>query len=393
MLDPYACVQCGRCDDVCPAHQTGKILSPMQLMIDLRHQLDEVAQEKSMTGTLFPSATQTLAGDVVSSEALWDCTTCGACVQVCPVDNNHLNKIIPLRQDLVLTQGEVPQDVSRVFRNVEHVDNPWGLADEGRRTFAREAGIKDISQGDHAEVIYWVGCAASFDNRAREAAIRTVRLIKDAGVDVGVMGALEHCTGDPVRRLGQEYLFNAMASTNIEALHDAGVTTIVTSCPHGFNTLANEYPTLGGHFKVYHHSQFLEELLSQGRLRPVHAKDSSSATYHDPCYLGRHNNVYDEPRDIIKASGLRLKEMPRHREHGFCCGAGGGRMWLEEQQGTRINRNRSKEALNVGADELITGCPYCLIMLTDGVSEESGNMPVRDLATLLEAPESTPDLR
>ncbi len=389
MMDPYSCVQCGRCDDACPAHQTGKVLSPMQLMIDLRHQMDRVSREAA-GGTAsvdeMAAANQTLAGEVISEEALWDCTTCGACIHACPVDNNHLDKIIPMRQDLVLTQGQVPTDVNRAFRGMEGAGNPWGLPEEGRYTFAEEAGVKDVSKGDKPEVIYWVGCAASFDPRARSAAIRTVQLMRDAGVDVGVMGRLERCTGDPARRMGQEYLFQSMAAQNIETLQEAGVTTIVTCCPHGFNTFANEYPALGGNFKVYHHSQFLQELLNEGRLRPIKPDDTLSATYHDPCYLGRHNGIYDAPRDIISGSGLELKEMPRHRENGFCCGAGGGRMWMEERTGTRINRNRSREALDVGADQLITGCPYCLIMLTDGVTEESGTLPVRDLAELLEAP-------
>lgn len=391
MMDPYSCVQCGRCDDVCPAHQTGKVLSPMQLMIDLRHQLDRVSKEAAggaASSNPMAAANETLAGTVISEEALWDCTTCGACVHACPVDNNHLTKIIPMRQDLVLTQGQVPAEVNRTFRGMEGPGNPWGLPDEGRQTFAEEAGIKDVSKGDKPEVVYWLGCAASFDPRARQAAIRTVQLMYDAGVDVGVMGRLERCTGDPARRMGQEYLFQSMAAQNIETLHEVGVTTIVTSCPHGYNTFANEYPSLGGTFHVYHHSQFLQQLLNEGRLRSIKPEETASATYHDPCYLGRHNGIYDAPRDIISGTGLELKEMPRHRENGFCCGAGGGRMWMEERIGTRINRNRSREALDVGADQLITGCPYCLIMLTDGVSEESGAMPVRDLAELLEAPDS-----
>ncbi len=387
MMDPYACVQCGRCDDVCPAHQTGKALSPMQLMIDLRHQMDKVSQA-ALEGPeqLAAAENEVLAGNVVSEEVLWDCTSCGACVEACPVDNDHLSKIIPMRQDLVLTQGNVPQDVSRAFKGMESSGNPWGLPDEGRRTFAEEAGIKDVSKGDKPEVIYWLGCAASFDQRARQAAIRTVQLMRDAGVDIGVMGSLEKCTGDPARRMGQEYLFQSMAQANIETLKEAGITTIVTSCPHGFNTFANEYPALGGNFEVYHHSQYLEKLLAEGRLRSINSDAEKSVTYHDPCYLGRHNGVYESPRNIIRGTGMELKEMPRHREKGFCCGAGGGRMWMEERTGTRINRNRSREALDVGADQLITGCPYCLIMLTDGVAEESGELPVRDLAELLEAP-------
>ena len=387
MMDPYSCVQCGRCDDACPAHQTGKVLSPMQLMIDLRHQLDRVSSQAA-GGEDLTAADETLAGHIISEQALWDCTTCGACVNACPVDNNHLSKIIPMRQDLVLTQGHVPGDVARAFKGMEGAGNPWGLPDEGRKTFAEEAGIKDVSKGDKPEVIYWLGCAASFDPRARKAALRTVQLMRDAGVDVGVMGALERCTGDPARRMGQEYLFQTMATENIGTLKEAGVTTIVTSCPHGFNTFANEYPALGGSFEVFHHSQFLQQLLAEGRLRSIQPDEPGSVTYHDPCYLGRHNGIYDAPREIIQGTGLELKEMPRHREKGFCCGAGGGRMWMEEKIGTRINRNRSREALDVGADALITGCPYCLIMLTDGVSEESGSMPVRDLAELLQAGQS-----
>ena len=383
MLDPYSCVQCGRCDDVCPAHQTGKALSPMQIMVDLRHQLDRVA----VGGAAGDAANQILAGSVISEEALWDCTSCGACVHACPVDNDHLSKIIPMRQDLILTQGAVPADVSRALKAMETSGNPWGMADEGRRTFAEEAGVKNVSKGDKPDVVYWLGCAASFDPRARSAAMRTVQLIRDAGVDVGVMGEWEHCTGDPARRMGQEYLFQTMAEQNIAQLKEAEVTTIVTSCPHGFNTFANEYPALGGSFTVYHHSQYLNDLEVKGQLKPAADAPGTTATYHDPCYLGRHNGVYDPPREIIAANGIQLKEMPRHREKGFCCGAGGGRMWMEEHRGTRINRNRSREALDVGADQLITGCPYCLIMLTDGVSEESGTLPVRDLSELLQAPE------
>ena len=394
MLDPYACVQCGRCDDVCPAHQTGKMLSPMQLMIDLRHQLDRVAEEAATAATvpqIHHAESQTLAGDIVQDQTLWDCTTCGACVHACPVDNNHLNKIIPLRQDLVLTEGRMPLDIGRALRNLENTGNPWGMDDPGRQNFASEAGIKDVSQGDRPEVLYWLGCAASFDLRARRVAVHTVQLMRDAGVDVGVLGSLERCTGDPARRMGQEYLFQTMAQENIEILHQAGVTTIVTNCPHGFNTFTHEYPQFGGHFTVYHHSQYLDALREAGRLRSIHTGERTSATYHDPCYLGRHNGIYEAPRNIITGSGLDLKEMPRNRENGFCCGAGGGRMWMEEKTGTRINRNRSREALEVGADQLITGCPYCLIMLTDGVAEESGHLPMRDVAELLQTPTSFAD--
>ncbi len=388
MLDPYSCVQCGRCDDVCPAHQTGKSLSPMQLMIDLRHHLDQVTRQRASNDAspdIPPLAKTTLAGPVIHTDAIWDCTTCGACVQVCPVDNNHLTKIIPLRQDLVLTQSSMPEEVTRAVRAMEGGSgNPWGLNDEGRHTFAEEAGVKDVSRGEVSAVLYWVGCAASIDPRARQAAIRTVQLIRDAGVDIGVMGSQERCTGDPARRMGQEYLFQNMATHNIDALNAAGITTIVTSCPHGFNTFVNEYPQLGGHFEVYHHSQFLQKLLTKGKLQGKTSHQPGSATYHDPCYLGRHNGIYEAPRDIITGTGMILKEMPRHHENGFCCGAGGGRMWMEERSGTRINRNRSREALDVGADQLVTGCPYCLMMLTDGVAEESGELPVQDLSALLE---------
>lgn len=393
MVDPYACVQCGRCDAACPAHQTGKVLSPMNLMVDLRQHLDGYQQALS-TSPLHRTHEQegclelSLAGDVISEDALWACTSCGACVHACPVHNDHLGKIIGMRQELVLTEGSVPTDAARAFRNMENQGNPWGLSPEARQTFAEKLEIKDVSKGDRPRVLYWMGCAATYDDRARKVAESTVRLLKRAGVDVGVLGSLERCTGDPARRLGQEFLFQNMAQSNIAVLNAAEVSTIVTTCPHCFNTIKNEYGALGGHYEVRHHSEFLQELVDQGRLTPQ-AKLSGSVTYHDPCYLGRHNGIYDAPRDMIGAVGFSLTEMPRHRENGFCCGAGGGRMWMEEKVGERINHNRSHEALETGVDRVVTACPYCLIMLTDGtreLSKDTAQPPqVIDIAEVLEA--------
>nr|WP_207711752.1 heterodisulfide reductase-related iron-sulfur binding cluster [Sulfobacillus harzensis] len=390
LIDAYACVQCGRCTEQCPANYTGKHLSPKQIMVDLRHQLEAVGpillkSEAARTEEEKERLEIPMAGGVTPAEDLWSCTTCGACVEACPVFDEHVVKIVGMRRHLVLTQGEMPDEAQMFFKNVENAGNPWGLGLDKRQQFAEQMGIKDLSRGDHADVLYWMGCAATYDDRARKVAEATVGLMKQAGVDVGVLGARETCNGEAARRMGNEYLFQMMAQQNVETLNDVGVKTIVTTCPHCFNTLKNEYPFFGGEYEVIHHSEFLSRLVQEGKLKPQNGT-AATVTYHDSCYLGRYNNIFDQPRDVLKAvPGLELREMQRSREQSFCCGAGGGRMWMEEKVGTKINQARSEQALATGADTIATACPFCLTMMRDGVQSLGAEerVKVKDFSEIL----------
>jgi Fe-S oxidoreductase len=399
LLDTYACTECGRCQSACPAWATHKALTPKGLIVDLRHHLTNEAGPAALgaaagngaadaRGAAGPATERQLplAGGIISEETIWACTTCGACVQECPVFIEHVDKIVDLRRHLVLMESKFPAEAQPLFTNIERQGNPWGQARQARAEWAARMGVKTIDQDPEAEVVYWVGCAAVYDPRSRDVASAFLKSLKAAGVRFAVTGPETTCTGDPARRLGNEYLFQQCAQENVAALGERQVKRIITTCPHCFNTLKNEYPAFGGQYEVRHHTEVLDDLLERGRLyprNPVHEK----VTYHDSCYIGRHNNIYDAPRRAMqRLPGLEVVEMTRSGSRSFCCGAGGGRMWLEETVGKRVNIERVDQALATGADTLCSNCPFCMTMFTDGLkAREASAVGVKalDLAELV----------
>jgi Fe-S oxidoreductase len=375
MVDSFSCTECGRCQDVCPAYATGKQLSPKLLIMGIRDQVFAEGANLLAGGELSP-----IAGNGVPEEMIWDCVTCGACVHECPVSIEHVDHIVDLRRDLVMMQSSFPQEAETMLRDVERVGNPWGKPQGDRASWAEDLGVRVLAEGeDPPEVLYWVGCAAAYDERARVAAESTAKLLQKAGVDFAILGAREACTGDPARRMGNEYVFQQYAQQNIATLNDARVTKIVASCPHCLNSLGNEYPDFGGRYEVMHHTQLLAELVRDGKLQPKAGE--GEITYHDSCYLARHNDVRDEPRELVASVGKPL-EMSRNRERTFCCGAGGAHMWMEER-GTPINEERVREAAETGAETLAVACPFCTVMLDDGVRSMGKQLRVVDVSTLL----------
>jgi Fe-S oxidoreductase len=372
VLDTFSCTECGRCQDACPAYATGKILSPKLLIMGLR---DAVFAEGQNADTpLVPNA--------VPADSVWDCVTCGACIQACPVSIEHVDHIVDLRRHLVMVESSFPSEAEPMLRDVERASNPWGKPQSERADWAADLGIRILEPGDPApEYLYWVGCASSFDERARGTAQATARLLTKAGVDFAILGPRESCTGDPARRMGNEYVFQAFAEQNVETLNQAGITKVVTGCPHCFNTLANEYPDFGGNYEVVHHSELLSKLVQDGRINPRRAEDQA-ITYHDSCYLARHNDVVEAPREIVSAVGAPV-EMRRSRKETFCCGAGGAHMWMEERANP-INQERVREAAATGAETLAVACPFCTVMLDDGVQSAGVDLRVVDVATLLD---------
>ncbi len=386
MLDFATCTECGRCQSACPAWNTEKPLSPKLLIMNLRD-------------NMFASATPLLTGEgeqtalvpnVIDPDVLWSCTTCGACVEECPVDIEHIDAIVDMRRYQVLMDSEFPSEAGLMLRNVENQGDPWGLGQNKRtewtQTLDFEVPVVTGTIPDDIEYLYWVGCAGALDERARKGAQATARMLHRAGVTFAILGPKESCTGDPVRRLGNEYLYQEQTKMNIATLDEVGAKKIIASCPHCFNTIKNEYPSLGGTYEVIHHAQLLEHLVKTGRLTPGSGY-SGKVTYHDPCYLGRHNRVIQEPRTVLSAiPGVEQVEMRRCKERGFCCGAGGARMWLEENIGKRVNMERTEEALGTGADVVSTACPYCMIMLDDAVRahDKQDEVRVLDLSQLVE---------
>jgi len=367
IVDGFSCTECGRCQDACPAHATGKILSPKLLIMGIRDQV-------------FAQSTEPIAGNGVPEEMIWDCVTCGACVQACPVSIEHVDHIVDLRRQLVMVDSKFPAEAEPMLRDVERASNPWGKPQTERAAWAAELGVRVLEPGDPApEYLYWVGCAASFDERAKKSAESTAKLLQKAGVDFAILGPRESCTGDPARRMGNEYVFQAFAEQNVSMLNESGVTKIVASCPHCFNTLANEYGDFGGSYEVLHHTELLAQLVEDGRLQPN--AGGASITYHDSCYLARHNDVRVQPRKLLNVIGQPV-EMKRSGKQTFCCGAGGAHMWLEER-GSGINEERVREAVETGAETLAVACPFCTVMLDDGVRQSGGKLRVVDVSTLL----------
>jgi Fe-S oxidoreductase len=377
VVDTYSCTECGRCQDVCPAWATGKALSPKLLIMGLRDQLFAEGPQVLGAAEFEPSP---LVPNAVTDEVVWDCVTCGACVRECPVSIEHIDHIVDLRRHLVMNEARFPSEAEPMLRDVERSSNPWGKAQSDRAAWAEGLGVRVLEPGDPApDVLYWVGCAASFDERARTSAEATAKLLTAAGIDFAILGPREACTGDPARRMGNEYVFQSFAEQNVETLNESGAKKIVTSCPHCFNTLANEYPDFGGSYEVVHHSELLAELVREGRISP--SRGDRRITYHDSCYLARHNDVLAEPRELVAAVGQPV-EMARTGKRTFCCGAGGAHMWMEER-GRPINEERVREAAETGAETLAVACPYCTIMLDDGVRTSGRDLRVADVATLL----------
>lgn len=395
LLDLYACTECGRCQEQCPAWTTGKPLSPKLLVMGLRdHLFASAPRLLGAAGTTRPEAAAGLVPDVVAPDVLWSCTTCGACVEACPVDIEHVDAIVDMRRHEVLMESRFPTEAGSMLRNVENTGDPWGLGASARLEWTKDLPfevpvVTDQLPAD-VEWLFWVGCAGALDERARKVTQSVARLLVRAGVTFAVLGPRESCTGDPARRIGNEYLFQLQARQNIATFTEAGVRKVIASCPHCFNTIAREYPALGGNYEVVHHSQVLARLVAEGRLTPADPI-SATVTYHDPCYLGRHNSVYGPPRSVLESvPGLEAVEMHRCRSRSFCCGAGGARMWMEERIGTRINAERTDEALATGADLIGTSCPYCLIMLDDALRTRQSEgraaetTSVMDVAQILE---------
>jgi Fe-S oxidoreductase len=383
LLDSYSCIMCNRCQDVCPASNTGKALSPAAMLINERYELNKI----------FPSFSQgqesprPLLDFALNEESAWACTTCNACIEVCPVGNEQMLHIIDVRRERVLGAAEFPKGLQNTFNHMERAGNPFGMAVDERVAWTKGLPfpVPTLAEKPDPEVLYWVGCAVAFDPRAQKIAQSMATIFNAAGLDWAVLGKDEKCTGDTARRTGNEYLFVQMAEENIGVLNEIKAKTIVTTCPHCFHTIANEYPQFGGNYVVKHHTDFIDELVRSGKVK-LSSDDHGSVTYHDPCYLGRHNGIFDQPRGLIESTGAKLTETSRNRSNSFCCGAGGGQFWKEEEKGKeRVSTNRYRELKQTGAKIVATGCPFCMRMLTEETAKEEPEtaMEVMDIAEIV----------
>jgi len=382
IIDAYACIMCNRCQDVCPAYITGKELSPSALEINKRIFIN---QNQIALASGQPSESK-LTQFAISESALWACTSCAACVEVCPVGNEPLMDIFDIRRDAVLMDSRFPKQLQSAFTGMERNSNPWNF-NKDRMEWVKaqpELKVPTVEENPDFEILYWVGCAGAFDQRGQNVARAFALVLNKANVNFAVLGNSEQCTGDSARRAGNEYLFQMMAQANVETLNQQKVRKIVTTCPHCLHTLKNEYPHFGGHYEVIHHSQFIAGLMKAGQLSTGAGSDEQKVTYHDPCYLGRHNRIFDEPRQILKESGIRVNELSRNRDRSFCCGAGGSQMWKEEEAGTEaVRRERFREIQKTGADVCAVSCPFCLTMLRDAGNELGSHVVVKDISEMI----------
>mgnify|MGYP001082776457 FL=1 len=380
LMDAYACIMCYRCQEACPAYNTGKLLSPAALEINKRYFLNfegaRIARGEASSQTLIEFA--------IPKEAVWACTACGACVDICPVGNEPMRDILDIRRALVLNENAFPQQLQAAFRGMERNANPWNISAAERMKWAEGLKVPTIEQNPEPELLWWVGCAPATDARAQKTARAFAAILNAAGVNYAVLGKNEQCTGDSARRAGNEFIFNELASANVALLNEVAPKRIVTTCPHCLHALKNEYPAFGGSYTVIHHTQLISELLAAGKLNLNPSAEATSIAYHDPCYLSRHNQVLAEPRQDLQALGVNLVELPRREAKSFCCGAGGAQMWKEEEHGQeRVSANRFHEAASTGASTLAVSCPFCMVMLTDAKKDANSEMEVKDVAELI----------
>jgi len=392
ILDGYSCTECGRCTSVCPANQVGKSLSPKEIIVDIRRRTKDKAPLLANGISEGEQFEKTLVHDYIPDLNLWQCTTCMACVQECPVMIEHVDSIVDLRRNLVLTESQFPAGLNNVFKSIETNFTPWAFNPADRAAWADGLGIKTMANDQNCEYLFWVGCAGSFDERYKKVSRAFAKLMQKANIDFRILGTEEKCNGDTARRLGNEYLAQSMITENVETLNRYEVKKIVTACPHCFHSLKNEYKQFGGNFEVIHHTELIDEMITSNKIK-LNENTELNVTYHDSCYLGRYNGVYDSPRSSLKSiNGLNLIEMKRNKDRGFCCGAGGGRMFLEDEEGGRINLNRTEEALKTNADTIASACPFCMTMMTDGVKhfsqkdgfpEKTSEIQVKDIAEII----------
>ena len=380
IVDAYACIMCYRCQEVCPAYNTGKVLSPAALEINKRYFLNSTGAQLAKGEQ---SATP-LLDFAITTEAIWACTACGACVEICPVGNEPMRDILDIRRALVLMENAFPDQLQTAFRGMERNLNPWNVPPTERLKWAEGLDVPTIDANPTPDLLWWVGCAPATDSRAQKTARAFVEILNAAGVNYAILGESEQCTGDSARRAGNEFLFNELATANVEILNEVAPPRIVTTCPHCLHTLKNEYPAFGGNYQVIHHTQLIQELLAEGKLRIQPDSAANLTTYHDPCYLGRQNDILAEPRQVLKQVSPQLVELERTGNQSFCCGAGGAQMWKEEEAGQqRVSANRMAEAIASGADTLAVGCPFCMVMLTDAKKDANASLEVLDIAEIV----------